>query len=317
VSTRQSAAPTEGQVIGGESLLARYASLVKLPHTLFALPFAGLGAVLATYETRAAVSLAAIVWIVVAFTGARFAAMSFNRIVDRELDARNPRTRMRELPSGRLTVAQASVAMLMACALFIFAAVQLNPLCGWLSPVALAWILLYSYTKRFTQWAHHMLGLALGIAPAGGYLALTGSWTDPWYALPILAGAVMFWVAGFDVIYSIQDIEFDRTAGLHSVAARRGPRGALLLARLFHALAAALFLSIWALDLFPVGWLYLAGVIAMIPLLVYENWSVRHAAADGLDLRIVDRAFFQSNVAVSVILFAMTLVDRLSAGGAA
>lgn len=317
MSTRQSAAPTEGQGIGGESLLARYASLVKLPHTLFALPFAGLGAVLATYEARAAVSLTAVLWIVVAFTAARFAAMSFNRLVDREIDARNPRTRSRELPSGRLTLTQASVAMLMACALFVVAAVQLNPLCGWLSPVALAWILFYSYTKRFTQWAHHVLGLALGIAPAGGYLALTGSWTDPWYALPILSGAVMFWVAGFDVIYSIQDIEFDRAAGLHSIAARRGPRGALVLARLFHVAAATLFLSIWMLDLFPVGWLYLVGVIAMIPLLIYENWSVRHAAADGLDLRIVDRAFFQSNVAVSMILFAMTLADRLSSGGAA
>jgi 4-hydroxybenzoate polyprenyltransferase len=301
----------------GDSLLARYASLVKLPHTLFALPFAGLGAVLATYESGRAVTLAAVAWIIVAFTTARFAAMSFNRIVDRDLDARNPRTRSRELPAGRLTLSQATTAMVAASALFVFAAFQLNPLCGWLSPLALAWILFYSYTKRFTQWAHHVLGLALGIAPVGGYLALSGSWTEPWYALPILAGAVMFWVAGFDVIYSIQDVEFDRAAGLHSIAARRGSRGALVQARMFHAIAATLFLSIWALRLFPINGLYLAGVIAMIGLLVYENWAVRHAATRGLDLRVVDRAFFRSNVAVSMILFGMTLADRLVAGGSA
>jgi 4-hydroxybenzoate polyprenyltransferase len=196
----------------------------------------------------------------------------------------------------------------------VFAAFQLNTLCGWLSPVALAWILFYSYTKRFTQWSHHVLGLALGIAPAGGYLALTGSWTEPWYALPILAAAVMFWVAGFDVIYSIQDIEFDRNAGLHSIAARRGTSGALVLARVFHAIAAALFLSVWAFRLFPVEWLYLAGVLAMIPLLIYENWSVRHAGTAGLDLHVIDRSFFRSNVAVSLMLFVLTLADRLTAG---
>jgi 4-hydroxybenzoate polyprenyltransferase len=315
VSARQQATPgREGQVIAGESLLARYASMVKLPHTLFALPFAGLGAVLATYERDAALTVTAVLWIVLAFTAARFAAMSFNRIVDREIDARNPRTRMRELPSGRLSVQQAVAAMLVACALFVFAAFQLNTLCGWLSPVALAWILFYSYTKRFTQWSHHVLGLALGIAPAGGYLALTGSWTEPWYALPILAAAVMFWVAGFDVIYSIQDIEFDRNAGLHSIAARRGTSGALVLARVFHAIAAALFLSVWAFRLFPVEWLYLAGVLAMIPLLIYENWSVRHAGTAGLDLHVIDRSFFRSNVAVSLMLFVLTLADRLTAG---
>jgi 4-hydroxybenzoate polyprenyltransferase len=303
----------EGQTIAGASLLARYASLVKLPHTLFALPFAGLGAVLASYQSGATASPGTILWIIVAFTAARFAAMSFNRIVDRELDARNPRTRERELPSGRLSVAQAVAAVLAASALFAFAAFRLNALCGWLSPVALGWIFFYSYTKRFTQWSHHVLGLALGIAPVGGFLALSGSWSNPWFALPILAAAVMFWVAGFDVIYSIQDIEFDRNHGLHSIAARQGVRGALLLARSFHAVAAGLFFAIWALELFSTGPLYLAGVFAMIGLLVYENWAVRHAASGGLDLPVVNRAFFQSNVAVSMILFVMTLADRVLA----
>lgn len=307
----ESGGSREGQTIGGTSLLARYASLVKLPHTLFALPFAGLGAVLATWEDGAAATPSAAIWIVVAFTAARFAAMSFNRIVDRELDARNPRTRERELPAGRLSLGQAVAATLAATALFVLAAFQLNALCGWLSPIALGWIFFYSYTKRFTEWSHHALGLALGIAPVGGYLALSGSWSDPWYALPVLAAAVMFWVAGFDVIYSIQDIEFDRDNGLHSMAARRGAPGALLLARTFHTVAVALFLAIPALELFTTGPLYLAGVLVMVGLLIYENWAVRHAASGGLDLPVVNRAFFQSNVAVSMILFVMTLADRL------
>jgi len=309
------AAGREGQTIAGQSLAARYASLVKLPHTLFALPFAGLGAVLASYGERSAVRPVMIVWIVVAFTAARFTAMAFNRIVDRELDARNPRTLGRELPSGRLSVSQAAAGVAGSSAVFVLASFLLNPLCGWLSPLALGWILFYSYTKRFTQWSHHVLGLALGIAPVGGYLAVSGSWSRPWYTLPILAAAVMFWVSGFDVIYSIQDIEFDRAAGLHSIAARLGTRGALVSARVFHAIAVVLFLAIHLLGLFPLGPLYLAGIVVMVGLLVYENWAVRHAESGGLDLRVIDRAFFQSNIAVSISLFVLTLADRLFAGG--
>lgn len=301
----------EGQTFRGGSTLVRYASLVKLPHTLFALPFAGFGAVLASYSDGAIVSVPVMVWIVIAFTAARFSAMAFNRIVDREIDARNPRTRDRELPSGRLTLTQAGVATIAAAAVFVFAAFRLNPLCGMLSPIALAWILFYSYTKRFTRWAHHALGLALGIAPVGGYLAIAGEWSTPWYALPMLAIAVTFWVAGFDVIYSIQDIDFDRSAGLHSFAASRGVQGAITLARIFHASAVVLFLALHVLGLFPVGGLYLAGVAVMAALLVYENWAVRNAAGEGLDLGTVDRAFFRSNVAVSTALFVLTLADRL------
>jgi 4-hydroxybenzoate polyprenyltransferase len=164
----------EGQTFQGGSLASRYASFVKLPHTLFALPFAGVGALLASYEYAERINVSMILWILIAFTAARFAAMGFNRIADRHHDARNPRTQMRELPSGKLSVAQAWMAVVFASALFVFASFRLNSLCGWLSPVALAWVFFYSYTKRFTSFAHLVLGLSLGIAPVGAYLAISG-----------------------------------------------------------------------------------------------------------------------------------------------
>ena len=304
----------EGQVYDGASLAARYASFVKLPHTLFALPFAALGAVLATYRPGAGLGWAEAGWIVLAFTAARFAAMGFNRIADRRIDAANPRTAARELPSGRLGVGQAAVAVAVASAVFVAAAWMLNPLCGLLAPVALAWVFLYSYTKRFTAWAHHVLGLALGIAPVGGYLGITGQWAEPWWGLPVLAAAVMFWVAGFDVIYALQDRDFDRARGLHSIPARVSVPRALVLARLFHGAAALLFLAVWALDLFPVGWVYLLGVAVVCGLLVWEHGVARGLATGSTELPTVDRAFFHANVAVSTSLFAFTLLDRVLLG---
>ena len=302
---------TEGQVFAGESLAARYASFVKLPHTLFALPFAGVGALLASYEYAANLSIATALWIVVAFTAARFAAMGFNRIVDRRWDALNPRTAGRELPSGRLTLNQARAAVVVASVVFVAAAWLLNPLCGMLSPVALFWIFFYSYGKRFTAGAHHILGLALGIAPVGAFLAVSGTWPEPWYGLPLLAAAVMFWVARFDVIYAVQDVQFDREHGLHSIPARLGSRGAFGLARLFHAVAATIFLGIGVFGMFPVGRLYLVGVAVVVLLLLHEHRAVRGAESGKLDLATVDRAFFQTNVAVSMSLFVFTLADRL------
>ncbi|MGH7505826.1 MAG: UbiA-like polyprenyltransferase [Longimicrobiales bacterium] len=315
--TSGDAAVREGQTYRGESLAARFASLVKLPHTLFALPFAGVGAVLASYGHAQQVTIEAIAWIVMAFTAARFAAMAFNRIIDRRLDALNPRTRARELPSGRVTVAQAAVGVVIASALFVLAAWRLNPLCGALAPVALAWVFFYSYTKRFTALSHHVLGFALGIAPVGAYLAIAGGWTDPWYALPVLAAAVAFWVAGFDVIYAVQDIAFDRDHGLHSLASRLGAARALTAARVFHLVALVLFFSLWALRLFPLGWIYLGGMCSTALLLAYEHWVVRDAARGTPDLSRIDRAFFRANVAVSLSLLVFTLADRLLAGGAA
>lgn len=301
----------EGQTFAGASLAARYASFVKLPHTLFALPFAGVGAVLASYEYGAGVTFATIGWIVLAFTAARFAAMGFNRIVDRRFDALNPRTARRELPAGTLTLTQAVVAVAIAAATFMLAAFMLNPLCGVLSPVALAWIFFYSYTKRFTAWAHHVLGLALGIAPAGAFLAISGVWPDPWYALPVLAAAVMFWVAGFDVIYALQDLDFDRAQGLRSIPETVGRAGALRRARIFHGLSFILFASIVVAGLMPVGWLYAGAVGIMGGLIVYEHRLIGPGDAAALDQGRIDRAFFHANVGVSTSFFVFTLLDRL------
>src|SRR5262249_42342040 len=223
----------EGQTFArrGSRVLA-YVNLVKLPHTLFALPFALVGVVLASYRTP--VSWRSLGWVVLAFTCARFAAMGFNRIVDREIDARNPRTRQRELPSGALRVAEAVVAVTIASALFVWAAWQLNALCGKLSPLALAWVVFSSYTNRFTRWCHLVLGVGMSIAPVGGYLAVTGRWSSPWWMLIALALAVATWGGGFDVLYALQDIDFDREQRLHSLPAAIGGARALNVARGLH-----------------------------------------------------------------------------------
>jgi 4-hydroxybenzoate polyprenyltransferase len=301
----------EGQVYSSDSLAARYASFVKLPHTLFALPFAGVGAVLASYRHADRITAWTLLLTLVAFTAARFAAMGFNRIVDRRLDALNPRTRARELPAGRLTLLQARAAVVGAAAIFMAAAWLLNPLCGLLTPVALAWIFFYSYTKRFTSFSHVVLGLALGIAPAGAYIAIAGVWPDPWWALPLLSAAVMFWVAGFDIIYALQDEAFDRTHGLFSVPARLGTRGALVAARSLHGASVGAFLALGWLGAFPLGPAFFAGVAMMTVLLIYEHAVVRSAGEGKLDLTRVDQAFFRANVAVSVSLLLFTLIDRL------
>lgn len=299
----------EGQTFAGESLLARYASFVKLPHTLFALPFAGVGAILGSKVLPSGVTPGTLGWIILAFTAARFAAMGFNRIVDREQDAANPRTRLRELPSGRLSAAQASVAVVVAAVVFILAAWRLNPLCGWLSPFALGWVLFYSYTKRFTALAHLVLGFALAIAPVGAYLAVTGSWSEPWWSLLVLAGAVTCWVAGFDIIYAVQDEAFDRSRGLHSIPARLGTKRALLVARLIHFLAVLAFAATW--FLFPVGKLYLGGVGLMAVLLHFGHASLQGQESNNLDLVRIDRAFFRVNVGVSTGFLCFALLDRI------
>jgi len=190
--------PREGQTFDGGSRLVRYVNFVKLPHTVFALPFALVGATLASFTRR--VTVAEVAWIVIAFTAARFAAMGFNRIVDRQIDARNPRTARRELPSGLLGVREATLAVVLASIVFVFAAWRLNPLCAVLSPIALGWVLWYSYTKRFTHWSHIVLGIGLAIAPVGGYLAVAGGWSTPWWMLIALALGVSSWTAGFDIL---------------------------------------------------------------------------------------------------------------------
>ncbi|MDP9278394.1 MAG: putative 4-hydroxybenzoate polyprenyltransferase, partial [Gemmatimonadota bacterium] len=261
----------EGQTFSGQGALLRHANLVRLPHTVFALPFALVGVVLASYI--APITVGSVLWVVVAFTTARFAAMGFNRVVDREIDARNPRTRSREIPSGTMGVREASVAVVIASIVFFIAAWQLNRLCLVLAPVALSWVLFYSYTKRFTRWSHLVLGVGLSIAPVGGYLAITGQWSNPWWMLIALAIAVATWVGGFDILYALQDVSFDRENGLYSVPATFGEPAALGIARLLHLITVAA-LAIAGLGA-GAGVLYFAGVIVAGMLLLYEHSLVK------------------------------------------
>ncbi len=294
----------EGQTISGASILVRYANLVKLPHTVFALPFALVGTTMASRV--APVRLADVAWIVVAFTCARFAAMGFNRIVDRDIDARNPRTASREIPAGAIDVREAAGAVAIASLLFVVAAWRLNPLCLALSPVALGWILFYSFTKRFTRWSHLVLGVGLSIAPVGGYLAVTGAWSDPWWLLPALALAVASWVGGFDILYALQDAPFDRAQGLHSIPASLGERGAFAVARTLHVVTVA---ALAAAGLGAgAGWLYGAGVGVAAGLLLYEHAIVRPG-----DLRRLDAAFFTVNGVISVVFAIFVALEVASA----
>lgn len=297
----------EGQTFDGTSHLSTYASFVKLPHTVFALPFAMIGVVLASYSH--ALTWRTIGWTILAFTAARFAAMGFNRIVDREYDAKNPRTSMREIPRGSLSVREASVAVALASALFIAAAGALNTLCLMLSPIALGWVFFYSYTKRFTRFAHIVLGVGMSIAPVGGYLAVAGRWSQPWWLLCTLATTVITWGAGFDVLYALPDIAFDRAHDLHSIPVAFGERGAIAIARGLHAVT-VLCLVLIGVAAFPSldlsSLLYWAGVLIASSLLLYEHSLVR-----GGDLSRLDAAFFTMNGVISLTLFGFVLAGRL------
>jgi 4-hydroxybenzoate polyprenyltransferase len=292
----------EGQTFRGQGLLLRHANLVRLPHTIFALPFALVGVVLASYV--AAITLSDVVWVVVAFTAARFAAMGFNRIVDREIDARNPRTQSREIPSGKMSVREASVAVAIASVVFFVAAWQLNALCLILAPVALGWVLFYSYTKRFTRWSHLVLGVGLSIAPVGAYLAITSHWSDPWWMLIALAIAVATWVGGFDILYALQDVSFDRENGLYSVPSTFGEGNALGIARVLHltTVAALATAGVGA----GAGVLYYAGVAVAGLLLLYE-----HSLVKANDFSRLDAAFFTMNGVISIVFLGFVFAERL------
>jgi 4-hydroxybenzoate polyprenyltransferase len=294
--------PREAQTYAGDSLLVRYVNFVKLAHTLFALPFALLGVLAASQITP--VSLRTVALVVVAFSAARWAAMGFNRIADRDFDARNPRTQNRELPQGRLSLRQAWISVTVAAAAFITAAGLLNPLCLILSPLALGWILLYSMTKRFTWWPHLWLGASLAIAPVGGYLAVTGQWSDPLWVLLAISAAVATWVAGFDIFYALPDAQFDRAEGLRSAVVRLGVPRAILLAKLLHAV------TIPALALFGYGagfgLVYYIGLIVATGILAYEHQLVKPD-----DLSRLDAAFFTMNGIMSLVVFGFALVDRV------
>jgi 4-hydroxybenzoate polyprenyltransferase len=275
--------------------------MIKFEHSVFALPFALTGALLAFRESRFDFRVFGwkVLWIVVAMVGARSAAMAFNRILDADIDARNPRTRMRHIPAGILSARFAWGFTGVSVLVFLLAARALNPLCLKLAPVALAVVFFYSFTKRFTTFSHLILGFSLGIAPAAAWIAVRGS-LDP--RILWLTAAVTFWTAGFDIIYSCQDYEFDSHAGLFSLPRRFGMSGALWIARLFHvAMIACLVLLSVSFRLGALSW---AGIGAIVVLLLYE-----HRLVKANDLSRVDAAFFTVNGYVSVLFFVFWAAD--------
>ncbi len=296
------AGAVDGQTIGGDSAVVRFANFVKLPHTLFALPFALLGVVYASFAHRLSVGVVLVV--AVAFASARFAAMGFNRIIDRDFDAANPRTRDRDLPAGRLSLAHAWWAVGVAAVVFVGAAALLNPLCLALSPVALVWIFGYSYTKRYTHWSHLWLGGSLAIAPVAGYLAVAGQWDPTWWTPLVIAMAVLTWVAGFDIFYALQDEEFDRRTGLRSAVVLLGDRRAILVGKVLHGVTLVM-LALFGIVT-PFGWLYFVGVAGAAVILAWEHQLVRPG-----DLSRVDAAFFTMNGVMSVLVFLFATADRL------
>ena len=279
-----------------------YGRMIKFSHSIFALPFALSGAALAA--SRVGISAAQIGWIAVAMVGARSAAMGFNRLADRRIDAANPRTQNRELPRGLVSPVAVTLFVILSSAVLILAAQQLNPLCFYLSPLALLILFSYSFTKRFTWASHLVLGLSLGGAPLGAWIAITGE-----FALPpvLLSFGVLAWVAGFDIIYACQDRDFDVDSGLHSLPVWLGIGRALQVARLLHVLAVVLLL--FPGRLMGLQWLYLTGIVAVAGLLLYEHRLVR---VD--DLSKLGMAFFTMNGIISVIYFAFTLADLLLLG---
>ena len=272
--------------------------MIKWEHSVFALPFALCGAMLAAGGWPRAHQL---LWIVVAMVSARSAAMAFNRLADASIDRANPRTRTRALPAGQLTPVFVASFVLLSSALFVVAAWRLNRLALWLSPVALAVVLLYSYTKRLTRWSHLVLGFALGIAPSAAWIAVRGALDA---RILLLTAAVTFWVGGFDVLYACQDFEFDRQAGLHSIPRYKGIRGALWVARGFHLLMMACLVGL--LMVFGMGKLAAVGVIVVGALLAYE-----HSLVSADDLSKLNAAFFTMNGVISVVFFLFVAADLL------
>jgi len=272
--------------------------MIKWEHSIFALPFALCGAFLAAGGIP---SWRQLLWIIVAMVAARSAAMAFNRLADASIDAANPRTQSRAIPAGALSKGFVASFVLISCGVFVLAAWQLNRLALLLSPVALAVVLLYSYTKRVTRWSHLVLGFSLGIAPAAAWIAIRGS-LDPHILL--LTAAVMFWVAGFDILYACQDYEFDQQTGLHSVPRYWGIARALWVGRFFHVVMLVLLVTL--LSVFQLGKIADVGLAAVTALLLYE-----HSLVSSKDLSKLNAAFFTMNGVISVVFFAFVAADVL------
>lgn len=280
--------------------LATVLEMIKFEHTLFALPFAFLGMLLAAEGWP---SWRTVLWIVVAMVGARSAAMGWNRLIDRKIDAANPRTASRALPAGLLTPQAVALFIAASAAVLVLAAWQLNRLAFYLSPLALGILFLYSYTKRFTWLSHVVLGLSLSGAPLGAWIAVRG---DVQPTPLLLAGAVLLWTAGFDILYALQDLDFDRKAGLYSIPARFGVTGSLWLSGLFHAAMLAILAVLPSVYPPGLGAAYWVGWVGCLLLVAYQHWVVRPG-----DLSRLDAAFFQANGALAVWLFVTTALDIL------
>jgi 4-hydroxybenzoate polyprenyltransferase len=278
-----------------------FMEMIKFSHTIFALPFAFTGAVLAAHGLPSGYQA---FWILMAMIGARTAAMSLNRLIDAEIDGRNPRTSGRALPAGLLGKGMVALFALISLGLMLFAARMLNPLCLYLSPLAVCFLVLYSYCKRFTALAHVVLGLCLAAAPLGAWIAITGTMA---LSPLLLALAVLLWVAGFDILYALQDLEFDRANGLHSIPVQLGVRGSLWTARFFHL--ATLVVLVALMGVAQLGPFYLTGLLLTAAMLAYEHWLLRKG-----DLQKLDAAFFNMNGYISVTIFCFTLADVLFQG---
>jgi len=275
-----------------------FLEMIKFSHTIFALPFALTGALLAA---RGLPSGAQLIWICLAMVGARTAAMGLNRLIDADIDARNPRTAGRAIPAGLIGKGVTLTFICASLALLLVAAARLNPLCLKLSPLALFFLVLYSYCKRFTALAHVVLGICLAAAPIGAWIAIRGSIDLP--AL-ILGGIVLFWVAGFDILYALQDLEYDRSAGLHSIPVALGVNGSLWAARLFHLVMLVLLVGLYMVM--QLGSFFMAGIAIVVAMLAYEHWLLRKG-----DLAKLDAAFFNMNGYISVAILIFTALELL------
>jgi 4-hydroxybenzoate polyprenyltransferase len=273
-----------------------FMEMIKFTHTIFALPFALSGALLAI---RGLPDGRQLLFIVLAMVGARTAAMAMNRLIDADIDAKNPRTATRAIPAGLLSKGAVFGAIILSVALLLWSAAMLNPLCLKLSPIALFFLVLYSYCKRFTALAHVVLGICLAAAPIGAWVALRGTIELPAIVLGLI---VLFWVSAFDMLYALQDIEYDRSAGLHSIPVAMGVNGSLWLARLFHLVTVGLL--VWLIILLGLGVWFWIGCGLMALMLLYEHWLLR-----GGDLTRLDAAFFTMNGYISLTFLAATAAD--------
>ncbi len=277
-----------------------FLEMIKFEHSIFALPFAYMGAILASIALNDSLpSWPDIGWITLAMVGARSAAMGLNRLIDAAIDAENPRTALRAIPAGLLSKKEVLIFIVISFVLLFYAASRLNPLCVWLLPVAVFFLTFYSYTKRFTWLCHIVLGLTIGLGPLGGWIAVTGAFDATGL---VLYATVAFWTAGFDILYACQDTEFDREKGLHSIPSRFGVAKALLIARVFHVITAAGLVAIWRMA--ELDWIYLIGLAIAYVVLFYE-----HALVKPNDLSRINTAFMTMNGILSMVMFTFTLID--------